>query len=126
MLEVRRTSNKGWAVFALTAFKTGERLELSPVIFVSEAEMNLVHQTILSNYPYDWENQGEAFAMGVGSLFNHSYHPNACYVKHFQQLLVEFIAIREIQAGEEITINYNGSANNQSPVWFEVNEEPSV
>jgi SET domain-containing protein len=28
--------------------------------------------------------------------------------------------VRDISAGEELTINYNGDWNDEKPVWFEV------
>jgi SET domain-containing protein len=31
---------------------------------------------------------------------------------------MEVVAIRDIHAGEEITINYNGDPENQAPLWF--------
>ncbi len=31
-----------------------------------------------------------------------------------------FTALRDIAPGEEITVNYNGSPEDQSAVWFEV------
>jgi SET domain-containing protein len=31
--------------------------------------------------------------------------------------------VRDIEAGEEITINYNGDWNDPKPVWFEVIDE---
>ena len=32
--------------------------------------------------------------------------------------MMEVIAIRDIQPGEEITINYNGDPESQDPLWF--------
>jgi len=37
-------------------------------------------------------------------------------------LFPSYIAIRDIQAGEEVTINYNGDANSKESVWFDVIE----
>jgi SET domain-containing protein len=33
---------------------------------------------------------------------------------------IEFSAIRDIQKGEEITMNYNGLPEDKTPVWFDV------
>jgi SET domain-containing protein len=60
-----------------------------------------------------------AVALGYGSLYNHSYTPNARYDDESPQIKI-FTAIREIAAGEEITINYNGEPSDESPVWFKV------
>jgi uncharacterized protein len=37
-----------------------------------------------------------------------------------------FTAIRDIGAGEEITVNYNGEPGDETPVGFEVVEGPNV
>ena len=60
-----------------------------------------------------------ALALGYGSLYNHSYQPNARYDDESGQTKV-FTAIRDIEAGEEITVNYNGEPEDESPVGFEV------
>jgi len=37
-----------------------------------------------------------------------------------EEMVVEFKALRDIQAEEEITVNYNRDPQDGSPVWFEV------
>ena len=37
-----------------------------------------------------------------------------------------FTALRDIAAGEEITVNYNGEPDDETPVGFEVVEGPNV
>ena len=64
-------------------------------------------------------------ALGYGSLYNHSYRPNARYVDLSERTKL-FTAIRDIAAGEEITVNYNGEPEDQTPVGFDVVECPSV
>ena len=44
---------------------------------------------------------------------NHSTDPNAGFTRDFESLTMTFIALREIEAGEEITIDYG------SPVWWD-------
>ena len=62
-----------------------------------------------------------ALALGYGSLYNHSYRPNARYDDVGQRTKL-FTALRAIEPGEEITINYNGDPEDGSPVGFEVIE----
>ena len=33
---------------------------------------------------------------------------------------IRFVALRDIEAGEEVTTNYNGNPDSQEPVWFDV------
>ena len=58
-------------------------------------------------------------ALGYGSLYNHSFKPNARYTKGPAEMAIKFSALRDIAAGEEILINYNGTPEDDSPdLWF--------
>jgi SET domain-containing protein len=72
----------------------------------------------LGNYVFVWEDNKFAVALGYGSLYNHSYEPNAKYIRKKDKIL--FQAIKDIKSGEEITINYNGNPKSQDKVWFDV------
>ena len=37
----------------------------------------------------------------------------------FEEDTIQIKTVREIQAGEELTINYNGDWNDKKQVWFE-------
>jgi hypothetical protein len=117
-IQVRETTNKGRGVFALVAFAARQHIEEAPVLAYPAGQRELIYSTVLSDYPYDWTDGGEAIAMGFGSFYNHSYKPNAWYRKNFERRTIDFIALRPIAAGEEITINYNGLPNDLSPLWF--------
>ena len=51
-------------------------------------------------------------ALGVGSLFNHSRRPNLNYRIDSKNLLIKYIAMRNIGADEELTIYYGDK------LWF--------
>ncbi|MEH2241477.1 SET domain-containing protein [Nostoc sp.] len=123
MLIVGNTNLKGRGVFAQKRFLKGEIIERAPVVVIPAEQVEFLDKTILGNYYYDWENQAAAIALGLMSLFNHSYDPNTYYVKKFAEGEVELIAYRDIETGEEITANYNGSPEDISPIWFDVVDE---
>ncbi|MEH2136563.1 SET domain-containing protein [Nostoc sp.] len=125
MLIVSNTNLKGRGIFAQKHFLKGEIVERSPVVVIPAEQVEFLDKTILGNYYYDWEDKAAALALGFASLFNHSYEPNTYYVKKFAEGEVELIAYRDIEAGEEITANYNGSPNDKSPIWFDVVNEIS-
>jgi SET domain-containing protein len=50
---------------------------------------------------------------------------SAVYVKKFQDNVIEYYALRDIEEGEEIHINYNGRPDSMEPVWFQMVQEPS-
>jgi SET domain-containing protein len=40
---------------------------------------------------------------------------------YFKQHAINIIAVRDIEAGEELFINYNGTWNDEKKVWFDAN-----
>ncbi|MFN6572759.1 SET domain-containing protein [Dendronalium sp. ChiSLP03b] len=125
MLIVGNTNLKGRGVFAQKPFLKGELIERTPVVVIPAEQVKLIDQTVLGNYYYDWEDNAAAIALGLSSLINHSYNPNSYYVKKFSDRKLELIAYQDIEVGEEITANYNGSPNDKSPIWFDVVDEIS-
>lgn len=61
-------------------------------------------------------------ALGYVAVYNHSYRSNCEYFMNYKERTIEVKTIRDIRAGEELTINYNGDWNNPEKVWFDVRE----
>lgn len=119
---VRLTGKKGRCVCARKSISEGELIEEVPVLVVPGREKHLIEQTVLWDHWIAWgtRDQDLAIPLGFGSLYNHSYRPNAiCFASHNPNKL-EYVALREIKPGEEITINYNGTPDDDSPVWFDI------
>lgn len=114
-------------VFNAEAIPKDSILEICPVLVIPEDEMELIKATLLYNYYFDWkeEEKSGAIALGYGSIYNHSYHPNAEYRPDYNSRTLAFYAIKDIEAGEEITINYNGDPENQEKVWFDQKKNES-
>ncbi|MCA8999225.1 MAG: SET domain-containing protein-lysine N-methyltransferase [Planctomycetaceae bacterium] len=110
LLEVRYTKEKGRAVFARCPIKKGTILEKVPCIIVRWED---IEDSELAHYVYTWTEKTVAVALGYGSLYNHSFNPNARYDDLRRQAKV-YTAIRDIAAGEEITINYNGDPKDKT------------
>ena len=111
----------GRGVFAAAPIAAGQIIEICPVLVFSQAELPHIRQTMLDDYYFDWGDNGAYYAvcLGYGSLYNHEYEPNAEYGMDFAAQTIDFYAVRDIQPGEEITVNYNGEAGNRDKVWFE-------
>lgn len=118
---VAPSDTHGQGVFAARDIEEGEVIEVCPILLFPKSQLAHVRQTVLDDYYFDWGEEGEwyAFCLGYGSLYNHSYEPNAEYGMDFEARTIDFYCIRPITAGEEIFINYNGDADNRSKVWFE-------
>jgi SET domain-containing protein len=121
-IEVKQTKGKGRGVFARRLIYDGEVIERVPVLVLPDGESRSASGTTpMSDYCFDWGRETAAVALGYGSLYNHSYQPNARYDDGSGQTKI-FRAIRDIALGEEIVVNYNGEPGDQSPVWFKVHE----
>jgi SET domain-containing protein len=118
---------RGRAMFACRKFLKGELIERAPVIPINQRQWPFAEKTILSDYAFDWGENDEhaAIALGYVSIYNHSYEPNAQLEELLDELMMEVVAIRDIQPGEEITINYNGDPENQDDLWFIERNSPS-
>lgn len=67
-------------------------------------------------YVFTWGDGSTALALGYGSLYNHSYDPNATTLEDGDELVIT--ATRRIAVGDEIFINYMGTATDG--VWFDI------
>ena len=117
-----KLKNGGRGVFAAKNFKKGELIESCPIIEIPQNNLEILCQTILINYIFFFGKNKEKslIALGFGSLYNHTYSPNARYKIKSRQKLIEFTAIKDIKKDEEITTNYIQDNNDSTPLWFEV------
>lgn len=118
---MKNTEKYGRGIFAIRNIKKGEFIEEAPVIVIPITEWKLMRKSILSNYVFRW-GEDKALALGYGSIYNHSYTPNARYLTNIENQSIDFYAREDMQEGEEITVNYNGDPKDQSLLWFEVIE----
>ena len=103
-------------IFATEKIKKGQLIESCPIILFTKKEDYLIDETILGNYVYEWNKLFDCLVLGYGSLFNHSYSPNAVYKRDYKKQRMNYYAISEIKKGEEILINYNGKVENKTPL----------
>jgi len=127
LLEVKFISEKkGRGVFAKKNIAKGKMIDVAHIILISNNDWNLIENTVLSNYSFEWDElkcKGEyesAISLSVSQFINHSYDPNVKYIYDYKNKCIEYITLRGISKGEEITVNYNGEPFDMSPVGFEV------
>ena len=113
---------KGRGVVAARRIRAGEIFDRVPVLVIPAGQAEVVESTLLENYVYNWHNDGVAVALGVGSLYTQAFAPVAQYIKRFDDAVIEYQALVDIEIGMEITVNYNGDPKDQTPVWFHVAE----
>ncbi len=118
-----KISKAGRGVFAQVIINEGEIIESCPIIEISEYDSPRINETMLVSYIYFFgkNKQRQVITLGFGSIYNHSYTPNAHYKSRLSEKIIDFIAIKEIKKDEEITVNYNhGDSKEKRPLWFEV------
>lgn len=119
-VRVAAVDGKGRGVVAMQPIARGDVLERAHVVVVPAEQAARLDHTVLEHYVYDWPEGRVAVALGNGSLFNHSYRPNARYHRDVAAHVLIFEALVDIAPGEEITVNYNGDPADRSPLWFDV------
>ncbi|MBY0203873.1 SET domain-containing protein [Paenibacillus cucumis (ex Kampfer et al. 2016)] len=123
MIEVKQSRlgdggefNRG--VFATVDIAKGQLIHQAPVVPYPNEDHEHIEKTILEDYVFEYGVNHTAILLGYGSLINHSYEPNATYDINFENHTFDFYAYKDIKAGEEILINYNGEEDNMDPLWF--------
>lgn len=109
----------GRGVFAIAPIAAGECFEQCPVIALENPrDRARLRKTGLVNYYFLWGTNKDraALCLGWGSIYNHSFTPNAQFKKCIEDRRMDFVALRDIAAGEEIFVNYNGDPENKSSV----------
>ena len=97
-------------VIATEKIKKDAVIEHCPaLIFPKNPE--IIEQTVFEYYVFDWDEGHEAMALGYGSLYNHSYERNVSVDFDYEKKEILFSALREIEIGEELFINYNDDSN---------------
>jgi uncharacterized protein len=120
-LYIDKSDKKGRGVFTKTLIPANTIIETSPVIIMTGDERKLLDQTLLHDYIFEWGPDSKQCCMALGyiAVYNHSYRSNCEYEMDFKNEVIKIKTIRDIEAGEELFINYNGDWNNDKPLWFD-------
>lgn len=117
---VKKSKLLGNGVFAARNFKKGELIESAHLLTFTPRERKILEKTKLNYYVYPWRStRSAAIALGYGSIYNHSYEPNADWKQDFKKEMMTYKALRDIKKGEEILVNYNGEPDDKTEIdWF--------
>jgi hypothetical protein len=93
----------GRGVFATRAFAKGESVESCPTLELPEDTVT----GRLGDYVFgSAEDEHEVILLlGYGMLYNHSYEANCEYIQDGPRVIT-FVTTRDVEAGEELTIDY--------------------
>ena len=118
---IAETSAMGRGVFTSENIDKGTVIEESPVLVMTRNERKLLDQTLLHDYIFEWGDKKDQCCMALGyvAVYNHSYRSNCEYEMDFNKQRIIVRTVHFIKAGEELFINYNGSWDDEKPVWFD-------
>lgn len=119
---VGKTTRRGRGMYTEKAIPAGTAIEIAPVIVLSADERKTLDQTLLHDYIFEWGDDRTKCCMALGyiPLYNHSYQANCEYEMEFAKQIMQVLTVRDVKAGEELFINYNGTWNDEKKIWFNV------
>lgn len=120
-LYIKEVKGKGRAVFSMRFIASGEIIERCPLIVLPAQDFHTLLSSHLADYffYFNKEENTLALSLGFGSLYNHALYPNANYLLDHDERMMTYRAIKNIQPGTEICINYTGEAGRDFTEWFE-------
>lgn len=124
ILYIDNSGTKGRGVFTFEDIAADSIIEISPVIVLTPQHRKMVEQTNLHNYIFEWGDDCKYAAIGLGyvSMYNHSYNANCIYEMDYEEEKMTIKTVKKILAGQELQINYNAVHNDETPIWFDVEE----
>ena len=115
-LAVVPIAGKGRGVVAVEPIAAGTVIETAPVVPYKSPHDVMPEPLLpreLADLPHDWDEERGCLVFGAMQFSNHSPEPNAKFERNIEALTMTFTALRDIEAGEEITIDYD------FPIWWE-------
>ena len=111
----------GRGVFAGREFFAGDLVEICPIVLLDLKTQPF--PGVIRRLMFNWSKTHVALALGYGSLYNHSDQPNLTFQRGPENLTITFSALRDIAAGEQLTISYDHIGEGKNPrerSWFEI------
>ena len=115
---------RGRGGYASRVHLAGELVEACPVLLFSGAFATVPAEVrqILFNWGVLTDGPScHCLALGYGSMYNHENPSNMRYEADAQAQTLNFFAVRDIGADEELTVNYNsmgGGHASENDNWF--------
>jgi len=117
LLKLVPVDGKGRGVVTTKPIKKGKLVEASPIIRMKRRD-RLDRSTVLSNYPFEWDDPPyvQAFPLGFAGLLNHSDKPNCKIEADIEGEVLCIYTLKNVERGDELTWNYGIDP------WFDVAE----
>ena len=117
-IEIKYSPGRGRGVFARVPIPKDTIIETSAVLPLEPREQALIAQTQVDDYLFGWRDPDapqcdQVVVLGRLSMANHSEQPNTVLRSHYAERLIDWVALRDIAAGEELTFRY------RCELWFQ-------
>jgi hypothetical protein len=121
-ISIGESEGRGRGVFAERDFEPDEVIEEAPLLSMPKKQIR--DGEVLRDYAFNLKDKKtmSVVVLGYGSIYNHSYEPNARYDKNMEEKKFVYAAIKPIKKGEEIFVNYNHEPDDKSRLWFDSKE----
>lgn len=122
-LEINITETKGRGIFTNAEILKDTVIEVAPVIVMTNEDRVHLDKTLLHDYIFEWGHDTNHCCMALGyiPIYNHSYKSNCIYIMDYDTNSIIIKSIVTIKKNQELTINYNGDFDDDTPVWFHKN-----
>lgn len=119
-LYVDTIKDKGRGVFTKEFIPANTVVEVSPVVVMSSEDRVHLDKTLLHDYIFEWgeDNSLCCMALGLIPIYNHDFKSNCEYFMDFEEETMMVKTVVDIDAGSELTVNYNGDWDNEKKLWF--------
>ena len=120
-LFMAESPEKGRGMFTNEVILVDTIIEIAPVIVMPAPDRLLLDKTLLHDYIFEWGTDKTQCCMALGfvPIYNHSYNSNCEYFMDYSTNTIMVKTVRNIEAGEEVFINYNGDFNDKAALWFD-------
>lgn len=111
--EVKFIPEMGRGLFATQPIMADERVMLCEILVLSQIDTPIVNLTDLKYYTFTYNENQDCLVLGLGEIFNHDDNANVSYrlIEHDGRKMMEFVANRHIEYGQQLFIDYNADTN---------------
>src|SRR5262245_49380477 len=95
-LYIAPTASMGRGVCSDEDIEAGTLIETAPVIVMEKKDRQLLDQTLLHDYIFEWggDKQQCCMALGYVPIYNHSYSSNCEYEMDFEEQTISVKTVR--------------------------------
>ncbi len=99
---IKKDRKKGRGVYTNRRLRKGEIVEECELLLIPLSKV----PAEIEGHVFEYTPKTAAIALGNGSLYNHSDHPNCVFFFNYRRQKLLFKTLRAIKKDEELTVEY--------------------